>query len=170
MDPYMKVFIGATAVAVVLQMFILLALVISVRKTASRMETLAGTLQSRALPILETSNALLNDSRGKVETIVSNLADTTTTLKAQVARLDTTLTDIIDRTRLQVIRADDIVTRTLDSVEETTDIVQHTVVSPVRQISGIMQGLSVGVGAFFGNRRRVRRRRGSSSQDEELFI
>jgi len=79
----------------------------------------------------------------------------------------------VDRTRLQVIRADDLVTRTLDRVEETSELVQHTVVSPVRQISGIVQGLSVGISAFLSQTRTSRRRRSNAArvtQDEELFI
>jgi len=98
---------------------------------------------------------------------------TTGTLKTQMDRLDATVNDIVDRTRLQVIRADDIVTRTLDRVEETSELVQHTVVSPVRQISGIVQGLSVGISAFLSQTRTSRRRRSNAArvtQDEELFI
>ena len=39
--------------------------------------------------------------------------------------------------RLQVIRADELLTRTLDRVERTSDMVHTTVVSPIRQVSGI---------------------------------
>lgn len=168
MDPVLKIFIYATAVAVILQMIILLVLLISLRKTSAKMEALAGEIHGRAMPMLASAESLLSDSRGKVEIVMGNLVATTTTLKTQMDRLDVTINDIVDRTRLQVIRADDIVTRTLDRVEQTTEIVQHTVVSPVRQISGIVQGLSVGVSAFFGHNRRRRPTR--ATQDEELFI
>lgn len=171
-DPVLKVFIYATAVAVILQMLILLVLVISLRKTSARLEALAGQIHGRTMPILEATQAMVTDSRGKLEVITANLAATTTTLKNQMERLDVTINDIVDRTRLQVIRTDDIVTRTLDRVEETTDLVQHTVVSPVRQLSGIVQGLAVGINAFLGRQPRRRRRHNGSRapQDEELFI
>jgi len=45
----------------------------------------------------------------------------------------------VDRTRLQVIRADELLNRTMDRIEETTDVVHRTVVSPVRQLSGLVQ-------------------------------
>jgi len=171
MDPVLKIFIYATAVAVILQMFILLSLAVSVGKTAAKVEKLAGEVHGRALPVLNTAESILNESRGKIDTVMSNLVATTGTLKTQMDRLDAAVNDIVDRTRLQVIRADDIVTRTLDRVEHTSELVEHTVVSPVRQISGIMQGLSVGFSAFFGHNR-SRRQRASSrvTQDEELFI
>jgi len=173
MDPVLKIFIYATAVAVVLQMFILLVLAISLSKTSAKVEKLASEVHGRALPILASAETILNDSRGKIDIVMNNLVSTTGTLKTQMDRLDATVNDIVDRTRLQVIRADDIVTRTLDRVEETSELVQHTVVSPVRQISGIVQGLSVGISAFLSQTRTSRRRRSNAArvtQDEELFI
>jgi len=173
MDPVLKIFIYATAVAVVLQMFILLGLAISLHKTSAKVEKLASEVHGRALPILASAETILNDSRGKIDIVMNNLVSTTGTLKTQMDRLDATVNDIVDRTRLQVIRADDIVTRTLDRVEETSELVQHTVVSPVRQISGIVQGLSVGISAFLSQTRTSRRRRSNAArvtQDEELFI
>jgi len=171
MDPVLKIFIYATAVAVILQMFILLGLAISLRKTSKKVEVLAGEVHGRAMPVLASAEAILNDSRGKIDVVMANLVATTGTVKTQMDRLDATINDVVDRTRLQIIRADDIVTRTLDRVEQTSELVEHTVVSPVRQISGIMQGLSVGVSAFFGhNRTRRRRSSARTTQDEELFI
>jgi len=173
MDPVLKIFIYATAVAVVLQMFILLGLAISLHKTSAKVEKLASEVHGRALPILASAETIINDSRGKIVIVMNNLVATTGTLKTQMDRLDATVNDIVDRTRLQVIRADDIVTRTLDRVEETSELVQHTVVSPVRQISGIVQGLSVGISAFLSQTRTSRRRRSNAArvtQDEELFI
>ena len=57
-------------------------------------------------------------------------------------------------------------TRTMDRVEETSEKVQHTVMSPVRQVSGIMQAISTGFGAYFNTQRR--RRNGGPS--DEMFI
>jgi len=168
MDPVLQAFIYVAAAAIVLQVFLLLALVLVIRKAGERVSSLAEKVEDRAVPLLETAEKVLADSRGKLETITSNLVTVTTTLKNQVERLDLTVTDMVDRTRLQVIRADEIVSRTLDRVEETSELVQHTVVSPVRQLSGILQGLSVGIGTFIGRNRAGRR--AGVPQDEELFI
>jgi hypothetical protein len=82
--------------------------------------------------------------------------------------VDATVNDLIDRTRLQVIRADEIVSRTMDRVEETTEIMHKTVVSPVRQVSGLIRGLTVGVEALFGGRRR--HGNGVNMPQDEMFI
>src|ERR1700723_3752283 len=53
------------------------------------------------------------------------------------------LTEI--RPKLQVICADELLTRTLDRVEQTSDMVHSTVISPVRQVSGIVRGVTAGI-------------------------
>jgi hypothetical protein len=88
-------------------------------------------------------------------------------VKAQLTRIDATVGDVLDRTRLQVIRADELLSRTMDRVEETSEMVHRTVISPVRQVSGLVQGLSAGVEYFFGQRRR---RDNVGVPQDELFI
>jgi hypothetical protein len=170
MDPVLKIFVYATAVAVIMQMFVVVALAIALRRSRLRVEKLITEVHTRAVPVFSSVETIINDSRGKIDIVMSNLVAITGTLKTQMERLDATVSDVVDRTRLQVIRADDLVTRTLDRVEQTSELVEHTVVSPVRQISGIMQGLSVGISAFFSHNRSRRRASARVTQDEELFI
>jgi len=82
-------------------------------------------------------------------------------------RVDATITDIVDRTRLQVIRADEFVNSTMDKLEETREAVQKTVVSPVRQLSGLMHGVSAGFEALFSRRRG---RTSVTAPQDEMFI
>ena len=169
MQTLLIVFIVVTALAVVIQAGVLVSLYISVRKTSSRVESIAGDLQQRAVPALDAATAILNNSRGNLQTLTENLAATSTSLRNQVERVETTMGDIIDRTRLQVIRADEMVSRTLDRVEETSEFVQHTVISPIKQLAGLVSGLTVGLDAFF-RRRKGPQRSQPQTEDEELFI
>lgn len=165
------IFTAVTAAAVVLQAGVLVGILLAVRKTSTRMESLAQELRTKALPTLESAQALMDASRGKLENILENVESSTSVVRGQVERLDSTVTNIIDRTRLQVIRADELVTRTIDKVEEATQSVEHTVVSPVRQISGLMQGVSVGLEAFFrGRSRRRQAGDGMGVPQDEMFI
>jgi hypothetical protein len=169
MDPgLLTLFIAITSAAVVIQAAILVALFFTVRARSARALAIAEQVQIRAMPALESAQAILADAGPKLQTITSNLVDVTTTLKSQVDRADLTVADMLDRTRLQIIRADELVSRAMDRVEETTELVQHSVISPVRQISAVIQGLTAGVGAFFG--RRMRNSEEGAEQDEELFI
>jgi hypothetical protein len=164
----LNIWIAITSLAVVIQAGILVALFVSVRKTSARMEAIVTDLHKKTAPILESTQSIVVDSRPKIEAITDNLLAASTSIKSQVERLDATVSDAVDRTRLQIIRADDLVTRTMDRVEETTDIVHRSVISPVRQMAGIVTGLTTGIGAFFGRRGGAERE--DSPQDEEMFI
>ncbi len=156
-------------VVAIVQAVVLIGVFMTVRKSTAKMEALAEELQKRTLPVVDAANAMLTTVRPQVEGIVSNLAETSTILKDQVTRIDETVSDVIDRTRLQVVRADELVSRTMDKVETTTDFVQHTVISPVRQIAGILQALNIGVNVLFGGRRR-HSGNGAGIPRDEMFI
>jgi len=162
-------FIALTAFAVVIQAGILVALYVAVRKTTERMEAMSLEMKNKALPTLENAQSLLVELRPKIETIAANVADSTTMVRAQLGRIDATLGDVLDRTRLQVIRADELLNRTMDKVEETSEVVHKTVVSPLRQVSGLMSAITTGVEVFLGQKRR-QPRNGMGVPQDEMFI
>lgn len=167
MNNLLIAFIAVTAAAVLLQAGILAGMYFAVRKTSARVELLAEEVKTKVLPTAELAQTMISDLRPKIETLMDNVSLSSSTIRAQVERVDATLTDIVDRTRLQVIRADEFVTSTMDKLEETREAVQRTVVSPVRHVSGLLHGLTVGVEAFFS------RRRGRTSvtvPQDEMFI
>lgn len=168
----LTVFIALTGIAVLLQAGVLLAMYIAMRKSSERMEALAGEVKSKLLPAFEQGHQMLSEMRPKLEIIVDNLQSSTTVIRSEVERVDATVNDVVDRARLQVIRADELLSRTLDRVEQTSEMVQRTVVSPVRQLSGLMQGLSVGLGFFFGRQRPNggRREERRPVPQDEMFI
>ena len=155
-------------VAVLVQVIVLLGLLLMIKKSTSKMESLAEELQKRTLPVVDGANAMLQTARPQIETIVTNLTETSTLLKEQVTRIDATVTDVLDRTRLQVVRADELVSRTMHRVETTTEFVQHTVVSPVRQVAGVLQALTTGMNVLFGKRRTSGN--GAGVPRDEMFI
>lgn len=166
----MTAFVAATTAAVVLQAIILVALYLAARKSSARMEALATEVKTRTLPTIEAANGMLVELRPKLNVIAENLAETTTMVRSQMQRLDATVSDVMDRTRLQVIRADELLSRTLDKVEETTEVVHHTVVSPIRQVSGLFQGVTAGLQYFLGRKRGSRPRDGMGVPQDEMFI
>ena len=166
METRFTVLLIEIGVALALQIGILLAILLTVQKSAARMQALAEEVQRRALPTLDAAQSLLNTTKPKIEELIANATATTATIKGQVERLDATVSDVIDRTRLHVIRADELVTRTMDRVEETTEMVQHSVISPVRQVAGLMQGLTAGLGTLLGRRARNH----AGQPQDEMFI
>jgi hypothetical protein len=169
----LTIFVCLTGVAVLLQAGVLTAMYITMRKSSERMEALAAEVKTKVMPTVEQAQAMLVEFRPKLLLIADNLEETTTTMRDQVQRVDAAVTDVVDRARLQVIRGDELLTRTLDRVEQTSDMVHKTVVSPVRQFSGLMQGLTVGLEFLFSGRGR---KNGSGREErrpvpqDEMFI
>jgi hypothetical protein len=164
----LTIFIAVTAAAVVIQAGILVAMYLAVRQSSARLEALASEVRTRILPTAELAQSMLTELRPKIETLVANASECSTIVRTQLERLDATVNDVIDRARLQVIRADELVGRTLDRVEQTTDLMHKTVVSPVRQVSGLFQGVVAGMEFFFGGKRR--QRNASPVAQDEMFI
>jgi hypothetical protein len=168
-DTHLSYFIAATTFAVVIQAGILIALYLAVRKSTARMEALATEFKEKALPTMETAQSMITELRPKIEALTTNVSESSTLVRNQLTRLDATLTDVLDRTRLQVIRADELLNRTMDKVEETSEVVHKTVVSPLRQVSGLMSAISTGVEVFLGQKRR-QPKNGMGVPQDEMFI
>jgi ElaB/YqjD/DUF883 family membrane-anchored ribosome-binding protein len=168
-DTLLKIFIAVTTFAVVVQAGILVGLYLAVRKSTARMEALATEVKNRVLPTVETAQNLMVELRPKIDVISNNLAESSDLVRNQLGRLDATVTDVLDRARLQVIRADELLNRTMDKVEETSEVVHKTVISPLRQVNGLMAAISTGVDVFLGQKRRHPRNGGGVPQDE-MFI
>ncbi len=172
MENLTPLFIALTGAAVVLQAGVLVALYLAVRKSSTRMQAIAEEVKTKALPTLEMAQTTLTELRPKLQVITDNLMETTVLVRNEIERVDATVSDAADRARLQIIRADELLSRTLDRVEETSDLVSKTVVSPVRQVSGIIQGVTAGLEFLLGNRARRNgdsRSRRAVPQDE-MFI
>ncbi len=168
-DTLLRIFIAVTTFAVVVQAGILVGLYLSVRKSTAKMDALATELKEKAIPTMETVQSFIVEVRPRIETIAENVSDSTTLIKNQLERLDATLTDVLDRTRLQVIRADELLNRTMDKVEETSEIVHKTVVSPLRQVSGVMNAIYTGLEVVLGTKRRSGKN-GMGVPQDEMFI
>jgi hypothetical protein len=172
MENLTPLFIALTGIAVGLQAVVLLAMYVAMRKSGERMESLAAEVKTKVFPAVAEAQSLLADVRPRLEIITDNLQESTTLLRDQVKRVDATVTDVIDRGRLQIIRADELLSRTMDRVEQTSEIVHKTVISPARQLSGLMEGISVGLEFLFsgrGRRNNGREERRPVPQDE-MFI
>jgi KaiC/GvpD/RAD55 family RecA-like ATPase len=133
------------------------------------MEALSTDVRSKFLPTIDTVQNMLVEIRPKLDVMTVNLSESSTLVRNQLGRLDATLTDALDRARLQVIRADELLNRTMDRVEETSDAVHKTVISPLRQVNGLMSAISTGVEVFLGQKRR-HPKNGAGVPQDEMFI
>src|ERR1700686_4190452 len=103
----LTVFIALTGLAVALQAGVLLAMYLTMRKSGERIDALATEVKTRVLPSLEQAQTLMAEMRPKLHLIADNLQEDTTSMRDQVQRVDATVSDTVDRSRLQIIRADE---------------------------------------------------------------
>jgi hypothetical protein len=163
------IFVAVIAIAVVIQAGVLVAMYASMKHVSGRVNALADMVEHRAMPVVDSTRALLAENGPKIQTVMDNAVAVSNTARSQMERMDVAVTDVVDRARLQIVRADELVSRTMDKVEETTELVEQTVITPVKSIAGIVSGVTATANALLGMRKRKRGPRNGGSEDE-MFI
>ncbi len=166
----MTAFVIVATMAILIQTGILFAFYRVISKLATRMDGLAGRMEEQSSPLLATSRAILDDAQPKIAEITSNLAESTALVRTHVAGMAEATGEIVERARQQAARLDDLVSNTVDKIEATTDVVQNSVLSPIRRIHALVQAVSAGVSFLRANRRAHRASGNSTEEDEEMFI
>jgi hypothetical protein len=161
-----------TAMALVVQLVILIALFFELRKTTQKINQLSTDLQSRVGPILTRVQILLDDTQPKISNLVSDAAHIVYLARGQAQKVDRVFTDAADRLRGQLVHLDRILTGTLETLEDAGSQFKRGFWRPVQKASALIQGIKVGIDLL---RSRRSGRPSSSSddrleQEEELFI
>jgi hypothetical protein len=169
MSGWVEAFIVVAAIAIVIQMAILLSMLVTLTKSLEHFTRLSTDLQGRIDPILTRVNRILEDSEGRISSVMGDTAEITRLARGQAQKIDRVFTDTIERLQIQVIRADQILTGAMEVVDEAGTKFRNTLWGPIRQASAVMKGIKVGLDM-------LRRQQGGvaesdvASQDEELFI
>ncbi len=87
--------------------------------------------------------------------------------KQQLVRVDELLSDASTRAKVQLERAEMVLDDTMTRVQQTVNIVQRGVLSPVREVHGILSGIRT---AFSHLSRGARTTVEHVTSDEEMFI
>jgi methyl-accepting chemotaxis protein len=136
---------------------------------ALRKQVLQATQETKqkADKAVQTALEVLADARDPVKTVSANVAEISKLVRDRTIQIDQTIEDITNRTRSQVARADEVVSSVLDKVENTANVVERNIISPVVEISAIFKGVQVGLERLFRGRASSVR---EATQDEEMFI
>jgi methyl-accepting chemotaxis protein len=148
-----------TGLAMFLQVFILLGILVAVRKTASSMQKEIGSLRSALMPVIFDTQEILASSRDtlvkaqdfvanaqgfltrvspKVEAAAGDLVEITNGLREQTAQVQSSVEEIVERVRKQGNRVDNMVSGVLDTADRAGSYVNDVVTRPMRQISSIL--------------------------------
>jgi len=171
----LTVFIAVTAVAVVLQMLILAGMYFAMCKMMGRTEAVQQRVNDQLLPLVEKVRALVDESTPKLQAVVTNVTETSSLIRSQADKIDVTITEILTVARRQAGKADVLATRTLERVDTTASVLQNAVTSPLRRLSGLVEGIAAGVSQFAGGRNEQRQGKPGASKEkaapsDNLFI
>jgi hypothetical protein len=170
MSGWVEAFIVIAAIAIVMQMTIMLAMLLQVKKSLEHFTRLSIDLQSRVDPILTRVNRILEDSEGRISSVMGDTAEITRLARGQAQKIDRVFTDTIERLQIQVIRADQILTGAMEVVDEAGSKFRNTLWGPIRQASAVMKGIKVGLDMLRRQQGGASIESDGASQDEELFI
>ena len=155
-------------VAVVLQMLILGGMFFQLRQTGREVHQVVYEMQKKMDPLIFRFSRILENSEEKIANIVSDAAEMTRLARGQAQNIDRVVSEALDRTRSQIIRADAIITGTLEAVEDAGIRLRRNVFGPLQQASAVLKGIRTGIDFIRGQH--AARTAGATQPDEELFI
>lgn len=157
------VFVGIAALSLLGQAVAMIRLFFVVRDLRTKIlgawpsiESIIGT-SKRSVEMAETHI-------GKIGSSSVAILDVT---KQQLAKVDDLLSDASTRAKVQMERAEMVLDDTMTRVQQTVGIVQRGVLSPVREVHGIISGIRSAIAHLSrGGRPTVEH----ATADEEMFI
>src|SRR5271163_5179005 len=173
MQTTMEIFIVVAMIALIVQVAILTAMFIQMRKTSERVDGLVKDMQTRVGPILTRVQILLDDTQPKISSMVNDASHVVYLARGQAQKIDRVLTDAADRLRGQLVRADRILTGALEAVEDAGIQMRRSVLQPVKKASALLTGIKVGLDILRSRRTTsgtVPPDEPSEQQEEELLI
>ena len=174
MESWMPFFVVVTALAVVLQAIILIALFVQLRRTAARVEQTVADLNTKLTPLISRVQILVEDISPRISGIVADASEITRLARGEAQKVDRILSEALERLRMQLIHVDHILTGAMEAVEEAGSHLRQTVWGPVVKATAMIRGVQAGIDFF----RTARQRRGpidpvepsAEQQDEGMFI
>ncbi len=168
---YWMIGFASTAAACLVIQVILLAVMAraswAMKKQTRELVTRVEPLVERIEPILDTSQQVIDDVRRYAAEISSKTNDILDLSRTQLVRVDDVLGEAASRTRAQMDRIEMVMDDTVNRFQETTTLLQNSVVRPLKQINAVTAGIRAMLAYLAGSRRATVEQ---ATHDEEMFI
>lgn len=171
MQFWMEFFSIIAAIALVVQVAILIGLFLQLKKTTEAINRMVTDLHTRMGPILTRTQILLDETQPKISALVEDASQVVYLARNQAQKVDRIMSEAADRLRGQLVRADRILTGTLEAVEDAGTQFRRNFWAPVQKASALVQGIKIGLDVLRSRRSGPAVSRETFEQeDEELFI
>jgi hypothetical protein len=159
LETLLTIVVIVTGAALAVQAFCFVAIYLTFNRLSDRLDRFMGELRELMGPIRSISENLKLAS--------SNLVEVGLSARDQFRRVEAMVTTTGEALSVQLERFDRVTQNIMDRINETTEIIQESIVRPAREVAALAKGLS-GFGSFFFKRNRSTV--DQARQDEELFI
>jgi aspartate carbamoyltransferase catalytic subunit len=173
MDPLliiMAVFVAVAAIALVIQAGMLygiykasLAMQAKVEILAPKIEALVPKIEALA----DTSRIAVEETRVKVAEVSGKTTDILDITRRQLERVEELLEDASSRALVQFDRAEMVVDDAMNRAQQTVTVVHEGIMKPIREINGVAAGLKAALEYFFHG---GRPNPDQVTADDEMFI
>ena len=155
--------VAVSAIAIVIQLLILLDVHRRVKPAVEQVTRLAPKVES----LVETTQRSVQESRAQIQEITVKVNTVLDSAKQQLARIDEVMADATARAKIQLDRVDMVLDDTVSRVHETVTILHNGVMRPMREVAAVASGIRAALQYFMrGGRPSV----AQATSDEEMFI
>ena len=167
-DTGLIVVLVLVAIAILMQAGAMVGIWLAVKNIHHEVQGVRADVKERLDPLTTSLGEIVSTSREPVRTITKNLAEISQMLHDRTSHVDEALADLVDRSRLQMVRVDELVGGLVRKVETTTETLQETVLVPIHEVAAVLKGVRSGLDFLFSRRRTPTV--SEATQDEQLFI
>jgi hypothetical protein len=153
----LMIFVAMVAIAMVAQAVALIVMAIGAAKARKQGIDMLREVRDKSMPLINGAQEMIRDAAPKVKVITENFVETSHVVRAKAQQFDATLSDVnrtvVDmnrKTQAQVSRVDGIVSSALNTTSEISESIQRGIKIPVREVTGLVNGLKAGLDVLVG--------------------
>jgi hypothetical protein len=157
-DGLLTFFVALTALAVITQACVLVAIYLMSKRLSSQMERFMAETREMMVPVKAITENL------KVAS--SNILEIGVSAREQFRRVESMVTDTGEVLRAQLNRLEEVTKDVADRIDSTADLVQSTVLRPVREVAAVAKGFGRGFDFLFRRNKKPANSSGQSCDGE----
>lgn len=168
-DTVLTIFVVVAALALLGQAAVAVGVYLSLRNIPRQLEDIRRSVMERIDPLAESVKEIVASSREPVRTITTNVAEMSQVLRERTSSVDQVLGDVLEKSRMQIIRVDQLITSLTNKVENLADTAERRLIAPLQEVSALFAGVRAGL-EFLFSAKRAKSNVERGTHDEELFI
>ncbi len=156
-------FVAVASVAIVLQLATLWGIYRSIKAMSDKISPLLPKAQA----VLESAERTVEQSRKSIAEISTKVSQVMDSTKTQMVKIEETVGEVTSRLKVQMERVELVLDDSMGRLQDTISLVHNGVMKPVREVSGVVNGIRAALNHLLkGGRPSV----AQATSDEEMFI